>query len=33
MVSLDRCNGSCNTRDDLSSIIYVPNKAEDVNLK
>ena len=32
MVSLDRCNGSCNTLDDLSSRIYVPNKVKDVNL-
>ena len=30
MVSLDRRNGSCNTLDDLSSRICVPNK-EDVN--
>ena len=31
-VSLDRCNESCNTVDDLSSRICVSNKAEDVNL-
>ena len=32
MVSLDKFNESCNTLDDLSSKIYVPNKAEDLNL-
>ena len=32
MVSLDRCNGSCKTLDDISSGICVPNKTEDVNL-
>ena len=32
LFKVDRCNGSCNTLDDLSSKIYVPNKAEDVNL-
>ena len=32
MVSLDRCNESCNTFDDLSSRICVENKIEDVNL-
>ena len=32
MVSLDRCNGSCNTLDDTSSRICVPNETEDVNL-
>ena len=31
IVSLDRCDGSCNTFDDLSSRIFVPNKTEDVN--
>ena len=30
MVNLGRCNGSCNTLNDLSSRIYVPNKTEDV---
>ena len=29
-VSLDRCNGSCNT---LNAKIYVQNKTEDVNIK
>ena len=33
MVSLDRCNESCNTIDNPSGIIHVSNKAEDVNLK
>ena len=32
MVSLDECDGSCNSLDDLSSRICVPNKTEDVNL-
>ena len=32
MVSLDRCNGSCNTLDDFSSSICVRNKTKDVNL-
>ena len=32
MVSLDGCNGSCKTLDDISSGICVPNKTEDVNL-
>ena len=32
MVNLDWCNGSCNTLDDLSCIICVPNNTEDVNL-
>ena len=31
-LNLDRCNESCNTLDDLSSRISVPNVAEDVNL-
>ena len=31
-VILDRCNGICNTTDDLSSRIYVLNKTDDVNL-
>ena len=30
-VSLDICKGSCNTIDDLSSRICVPNKTEHVN--
>ena len=32
MVSLGRCNGSCNTLDDLSIRTCVLNKTEDVNL-
>ena len=31
-VNLDRCTGSCNTLDDLSSRICVPNETEDLNL-
>ena len=31
-VKLDRCVGSCNTLNDLSSKLCVPNKAEDLNL-
>ena len=33
MVSLDKCNGSCNTLDDLSSKIYCDVETEDVTLK
>ena len=40
MVSLDRCDGACNTLDDLLAIIFnlsdkifVPNKTKDVKLK
>ena len=29
---LGRCNGSCNTLNDLSNKVYVPNKTEDLNL-
>ena len=32
MVSLDRCNGSCNTLDNPSGRIYVLNKTKDINL-
>ena len=32
MASLERCGGSCNTVDGLSSRICVPNKTEDANL-
>ena len=32
MVSLDRCDGSCNTLDYPSDRLCVPNRAEDVNL-
>ena len=31
-VKFDRCNGSCNTHDNLYREICVPNKTEDVNL-
>ena len=33
MISLDKCNGSCNSVDDLSAKICVPNKAKSVNVK
>ena len=32
LVKLDRCDGSCNTGDNLSSKIYVPNNTKNVNL-
>ena len=31
-VKLDRCVGSCNTLNDLSNKVCVPDKTEDVNL-
>ena len=31
-VKLDRCIGSCNTLNDLSNKVYVPNKTEDLNI-
>ena len=31
-VNLNRCAGSCNTLDDLSNKVCVPNEAEDLNL-
>ena len=31
-VNLDRCIGHCNTLNDLSRTICVPNKIEDLNL-
>ena len=31
-VELDRCVESCNTLNDLSNKVYVPNKTEDLNL-
>ena len=31
-VKLGRCVGSCNTLNDLSNKMYVPNKKEDLNL-
>ena len=32
MVKLNRCAASCNTLDDLSNKVYVPNKTEDLSL-
>ena len=32
LVKLDRCPGSCNNFNDLSSKVCVPNKTEDLNL-
>ena len=32
VVELDRCVGSCNTLNDLSNKVCVPNKTEDINL-
>ena len=32
MLSLDICNGSCNTTDDLANRIWDPNKTQNVNL-
>ena len=31
LVNLDRCVGSCNTPNDLSNRVYIPNKTEDLN--
>ena len=31
-IKLDRCVGSCNTLNDLSNKVCVPNKTEDLNL-
>ena len=33
MVNLDKCYESCNTLDDPSGKIRVPNKTEDVHLR
>ena len=33
MISLDKCNGSCNAVDDLSTNIYIPSKTKDINVK
>ena len=33
VVKLDRCVGSCNTLNDLSIKVYVPNKSEHLNVK
>ena len=32
LVKLDRCVGSCNTLNDLSSKVRIPSKTEDLNL-
>ena len=32
VANLDRCMGSCNTLDDLSNKVCVPNKTEDLSL-
>ena len=32
MVKLNRCVGSCNTLNDLSNTVCVPNKTEDLNI-
>ena len=32
VVKLDRCVGSCNTLNDLSNKVCVPNKTEDLNI-
>ena len=31
-IKLDRCVGSCNTLNDLSNKVCIPNKTEDLNL-
>ena len=33
MINLDKCNGSCNANEDLSTKIYVPSETEDINVK
>ena len=33
MIMLDKCNGSCNVVDDLSTKISVPSEIKDVNVK
>ena len=33
MISLDKCNGSCNAVEDLSMQIYVPSETKDINIK
>ena len=33
IISLDKCNGSCNAADDLSKKICVPSWSKDVNNK
>ena len=33
MITLDKCNRSCNVADDISAKISVPSKRKDVNVK
>ena len=33
MISLDKCDGSCNVADDLSMKICVSNEIKDINVK
>ena len=33
MISLDKCNGSCNVADDVSTKISTPSETEDLNYK
>ena len=33
MISLDKCNGSCNAVDDLSTKECVPSQTKDINVK
>ena len=33
MVSLNKCNGSCNANYDLYTKIFVPSKKKDANIK
>ena len=32
-VGLDKCVGNCNTLNDLSNKLFVPNKTEDLNIQ
>ena len=32
-IKLDRCVGSCNTLNDLTNKVCIPNKTEDLNLR
>ena len=33
IISLNKCNGSCNVVDDLSTKIHAPSETKDVNVK
>ena len=33
MIGLDKCNGSCNSVDNLSRKICVPNKTKNINVR